>query len=243
MNAVAGCFDQDAFNQFILANGVIGFFDQPVTLKSGRVSNWYCNWRVVAQDAFLLDQLSDFLISFVADLRRAGKLAAAPDCIYGVPEGASKLGILAQYKMAKASPNFAAGSHVLAMGRSHPKPHGAAQDKFFIGVPRGKVLVVEDTTTTGGSLLTTLDRLIETGIEVIAAVGLTHRMERRDDGRTVAQAVAEKKSCGEPIPYFQMSSALQLLPEAARGLKPPADLMQRIVAEFSAIGEAPLQLR
>ena len=50
-------FDQHMFDEFVLNNGVIGFFEKPITLKSGRKSNWYVNWRNVAGDAFYLLKL------------------------------------------------------------------------------------------------------------------------------------------------------------------------------------------
>jgi orotate phosphoribosyltransferase len=100
------------------------------------------------------------------------------DTFYGVPEGATKLGIITQYKYAKQSPSFSKGSHVLAMGRAKPKDHGAPKDKFFVGAPTGKVVVIEDVTTTGGSLITTLDGLKEAGINVVGVISLTNRMEK-----------------------------------------------------------------
>jgi hypothetical protein len=30
-------FDQEGFNNFVLDNGVVGFFEDPITLKSGRM--------------------------------------------------------------------------------------------------------------------------------------------------------------------------------------------------------------
>jgi orotate phosphoribosyltransferase-like protein len=37
----------------------------------------------------------------------------------------------------------------------------APKDKFFVGVPKGKTIVIEDVTTTGGSLIETLNGLKE----------------------------------------------------------------------------------
>ena len=146
-------FNQQKFNQFILENNVIGFFEEPITLKSGRLSFWYVNWRNVAQDVFLLDKLTDLVINFVEDLN------LKPDCFYGVPEGATKLGILTQYKWAKKSSNFGLASHILPMGRGKPKDHGDLKDRFFVGMPRGETVILEDVTTTGSSLLETIEKL------------------------------------------------------------------------------------
>ena len=155
--------------------------------------------------------------------------------MYGVPEGATKLGILAQYFWAKSRPNFGPGSHPMPMGRGKPKEHGDPRDKFFVGVPRGDTLVLEDVTTTGGSLLTTIDALIESGIPIIGTIGLTNRMELRDDGKTVKQAIAEKKNNGNPIPYFHMSNAKELLPLALQQQKPTDAIHKGVMEEFEKL--------
>src|SRR3989344_4939326 len=140
-------FNQEQFDQFALTNGVIGFCETPIILKSGRSSPWYVNWRKVADDAYLLDQLAGYVLNFTQHHN------LSPDCFYGVPEGATKLAVLTQYKWALQSPQFAPGSHSLSMGRAKPKDHGEARDKYFVGSPSGKVIIVEDVTTTGGSLI------------------------------------------------------------------------------------------
>ena len=236
-----GQFSQKVFNRFIIEQWVIGFFEKPITLKSGRQSYWYVNWRTVAEDVFLLDRLSEFVLAFTRDLVQNGTLPKEPECLYGVPEGATKLALLCQFKWAKQSHSFGPGSHVLAMGRGKPKEHGVPKDKYFVGSPRGRTVVLEDTTTTGGSLLTCIDSLLEADIPVVAAFGLTNRMERRDDGRTVARAIAEKRSISGSIPYFHLSNALELLPEAAQILKPPAQVLREIEKEFAEFGEGGLQ--
>jgi orotate phosphoribosyltransferase len=52
-------------------------------------------------------------------------------------------------KLAKESSLWAPSQHVIPMGRAKPKLHGSLEDKYFIGKPSGKVLVIEDTITTG----------------------------------------------------------------------------------------------
>jgi len=224
-------FNQQKFNQFILENNVIGFFEEPITLKSGRLSFWYVNWRNVAQDVFLLDKLTDLVINFVEDLN------LKPDCFYGVPEGATKLGILTQYKWAKKSSNFGLASHILPMGRGKPKDHGDLKDRFFVGMPRGETVILEDVTTTGSSLLETIEKLKITGVKIIAAISLTNRMEKRDDGKSVKEAVEEKG-----IPYFQMSNVLELLPMTHQKLKPKMEIAQKVEEEFQKYGVEKLKL-
>ena len=224
-------FNQQEFNQFILENNVIGFFKEPITLKSGRLSHWYVNWRNAAEDPFLLDQLIDYVIAFVEDL------GFKPDCFYGVPEGATKLGIITQYKWAKKSPNYGLRSHILAMGRGKPKAYGEPKDRFFIGQPKGKVVILEDLTTTGSSLLETIDNLTQVKAQIIAAIGLTNRMELRDDGKSVKEVVEEKG-----VPYFQMSNASELLPMIYEKLKPGEEIARKVEEYFQKYGIEQLKL-
>jgi orotate phosphoribosyltransferase len=224
-------FDESKFIEFIIENQVVGFFERPVTLKSGRESNWYVNWRTVSGDVFLIDRLADFLIDFTEDC------GLRPDAYYGVPEGASKLGVIATYKSAKARPDFGKGSSALPMGRGKPKQHGAAQDRYFMTAPRGSIVVVEDVTTTGGSLLSTLDQLMDLDVEILAAIGLTNRMELRDDGKSVEEAV-EKRG----VRYLTLSRATDFLPEAYKKLAPGEEIGRAIEAEFAEYGVEPLGL-
>ena len=157
-------WQKEKFYEFIIENNVIGFFKEPLKLKSGRLSYWYVNWRNVAKDVYLIDKLSDFLISFVKELD------LNPDCFYGVPEGATKLGIITQYKWAKGQLNYKMGAYSLSMGRAKPKDHGDPKDKYFLGNPRGKVIIIEDVTTTGGSLFETIKFLSEIGIKIMGGV-------------------------------------------------------------------------
>lgn len=228
-------FNQAAFDSFILENKVIGFFEKPITLKSGRQSYWYVNWRTVSEDAFLLDTLSDFVISFLQGLLAEGKVKRAPETLYGVPEGATKVALLAQLKWARLSGHFKPGSHVLAMGRGKPKEHGVPKDKYFLGVPRGQTVVVEDVTTTGGSLLTCIDSLRTSDVECTVALGLTNRMELRDDKKSVAQAL---QALSPSVSYFHMSNAVELLPQAAKIQKPSAKILAEVEREFAEVGVA-----
>lgn len=227
-----GLFDKKKFLNFILDNRVVGFFDKPITLKSGRKSHWYVNWRPVVSDVFLTDQLSDFLIAFAAGLN------IDHNGFFGVPEGATKLAVISTYKWAQKQSGYKVGSHVLAMGRGKPKEHGAARDKYFVGEPKGKVIVVEDVTTTGGSLIETIDHIKEAGASVVAAIGLTNRMELDNNKKSVADTVA-----GESVKYYAMSEAADILPEAARRFKPSANVIDAIENEFREFGLKPLMLK
>ncbi|MFH1873689.1 MAG: hypothetical protein ABH859_00685 [Pseudomonadota bacterium] len=225
-------FNQEDFNKFVLENKVIGLFDKPVILKSGRKSHWYANWRTVTSDTFLTDQLSDFLLNFVADLDL--KFAG----FFGVPEGATKVALISNFKWARTQPGYAKHSHWLAMGRGKPKEHGAAQDKYFLGLPKGQVIVVEDVTTTGGSLIKTINQLKEIGVQVVAAIGIFNRLEVDDQKISVAKLVKEAGA-----DYYAMSEAASLLPKLCTRAKPSLEIIDAIEKEFIDFGVEPLKLR
>ncbi len=195
-------WDKDAFYDFIKIQNVIGFFEKPIKLKSGRLSYWYVNWRNIASDVFLSDVLTDYIISFVKDLE------LNPKCFFGVPEGATKLGIITQFKWAKMQKNFGSESYTLSMGRGKQKSHGEPKDRFFLGIPDGDTIILEDVTTTGGSLIDTIEKLRELKVKVIAAIGLTSRNELRDDGKSVEEKILEQN-----VQYYTMSNAFDLLPQ------------------------------
>lgn len=222
-------FDQQKFNAFILDQKIVGFFPQPIKLVSGRMSSWYVNWRNIAADVHAIDQLSDFLLAFVADQK------IAFDCFLGTPDGATKLAVLAQFKWAKSQPDYGHKKYLLPMARKTAKDHGEPKDRFFVGAPEGKVIVIEDVTTTGGSLLKTVQSLLDMKIEVVCALALTNRNEVMDDGRHVSTVLAENG-----VQYLAMSSGLELLPLAYKRQQPGEQTKESIMQEFSEFGTAPI---
>ncbi len=213
-------WEKEHFYEFIIENKIIGFFEKPLKLKSGRMSYFYVNWRNIAEDVYLIDLLTDFIISFVKNLN------LNPDCFYGVPEGATKLGVIAQYKWAKTRINYAQGIYSLSMGRAKPKEHGDPKDKYFLGVPDGNVIILEDAITTGGSLIETLNKLLGLNINIIGAIGLTNRNELRDDGKSVEKYIKEMG-----VPFYSMSNALDLLPIAYLKFQ-PGELVAKHVEDY-----------
>ena len=191
-------FNQEAFNKFVISHNVVGFFDTPITLKSGKQSHMYINWRHVSNDVALLESCALFVIEFCL----MHKLN--PDCFFGVAEGATKLGILTQYLWAKQH-NAKVGSHKLCMGRAKPKQHGSPEDKYFVGEPNGKIVVLEDVTTTGQSMIEAVKFLKSLNKHDITCVGLTNR-ETSDHSPTVKQQLQELN-----IDYYCLSTSKEIL--------------------------------
>jgi orotate phosphoribosyltransferase len=229
-------FDQDEFNTFVLESGIVGFKDDPITLKSGRESHWYVNWRQVAGDAKKLLTLADFIVGYVRDKEVGG------DFFYGVPDGATSIGFAAQLAYAKEDLNDG-GLYPMVLKRSKPKGHGDPVDRDFVGKPAGKVIVIEDVTTTGGSLIDTLEywQSVET-VDVSAAIGLTNRQDAFPEGSRVEDLVAKMG-----IPYHALSTGPELLPlahniafdeayEKKGDLQKLYNVAAHVQQEFAAVG-------
>ncbi len=223
-------FSAGEFNEFVIDENIIGVRDQDLTLKSGRKSPHYVNWRTLANDVYLLDLLTDYVLQFVA-----GK-GLECDCFYGVPEGATKLGVLTQFKWARRRTDYSAGTYSLPMGRAKAKEHGDAADRYFVGAPQGRTILLEDTTTTGGCMLNAAKSLQDLNVDIVAAIGLTNRNEKRDDGLSVSEASQQMG-----FPYYAMSDALDLLPAMKqRGMIGP-DRFGDLEKYYQQYGERPLQ--
>ena len=89
------------------------------------------------------------------------------------------------------------------------------------------------------SLLETLDKLVEAGIEVVAALALTDRMEKRDDGLSVRETIHKKY--GGKIAYHSMSAADKLLPIALERSNPSDEVKSSLIEEFEKYGVNPLK--
>lgn len=253
-------FDQKEFNSFVLENKIVGIKGEKFKLKSERESNWYANWRL--NDAYSIGILGSYVKEFTKDNIGGHDRV---DCFYGVPEGATRLGIVTQCKWAEESPNYARGSHVLPMGRGKPKEHGDPKDKYFVGAPRGKTVVLEDVTTTGGSTLKTIANLKEMEkLEIVGVVGLFHRQEKTPipgkDSEKVVNEYREtfRKATGKEyknwmsveqalfeagVPYYSMTNASEMLPLVVRNLNPPEDVVRNIENELEEYGTVKINLR
>lgn len=213
--------EKENFYKFIVNNNIIGLFKEPIKLKSGRLSFWYINWRNIASDVFLLDQLTDYIFLYI------NYLGLNPKCFYGVPEGATKIGIITQYKWAKNQENYKSGAYILSMGRGKQKDHGDPKDRFFLGVPDGETVIIEDVTTTGDSLVNAIKKLRDLKVNIIAAIGLTNRNELRDDRKSVKEIILEND-----VQYYAMSNAFDLLPK----LEMTKEIADHIEAYFKKYG-------
>ncbi len=219
--------DNDEFVQFALDNGVVSFGTR--RLSSGRLSNFYFNWRNVSNDVRMIDKLSNFVIKYVIEFSRIGYWER-PDEFIGVAEGATKLGVVTQFKWGLNG----GGRTGLSMIRGKKKEHGDVSDRDFVGQPSGNVVLLEDITTTGKSLADAVSIVKKLpGVSKVYALGLTDR----------SGGEASKLLYRSGIPYSSISTDYDLLQEAYDRLQPGDDIAVAVNEEYTSRGlPAPIKL-
>ncbi|MGB2756290.1 MAG: orotate phosphoribosyltransferase [Acidimicrobiia bacterium] len=144
------------------------------TLASGKTSNWYVDGRQVTFRGDCVDIVGD---SVLEALGEAG--VGAFDSVGGLAIGADPVTVA----VARS-----AGVRGFAV-RKEAKGHGVGGRIAGPLRASDRVLVVEDTVTTGGSLLEAIDAIVEFGATIVAATTLldrggTLRGDLRDRGIT-----------------------------------------------------------
>jgi orotate phosphoribosyltransferase len=153
------------------------FQQREVTLASGQKSNFYIDCRKVSLDAegaCLIGELFHMIVDEVAPNAVA---------VGGPTLGADPLATatsIASYHAGRPRAAF--------IVRKEPKGHGTNEWVETPGLPTGApVVVLEDTITTGGSMLRAIERAKIAGLDVIHALGIVDRLE---GGREAITAVA-----------------------------------------------------
>lgn len=133
-----------------------------VTLASGKEADYYVDMRRVTLDGEASPVVGRVMNELVADLEF--------DAVGGLTLGADPVATAMLHARA------AAGGRLDAfVVRKESKAHGLQRRIEGTEVAGRKVLVVEDTSTTGGSALTAVDAVREAGAEVVAVAVIVDR--------------------------------------------------------------------
>jgi orotate phosphoribosyltransferase len=224
-------FDKQAYERFLFDTGCVGFFDPPITLKSGRPGHWYVNMR----DALQTEETKYTLARFVYDFVMQEGLK--PDHFLGVPDGANPLA-QACNSFIDYKPRSEIPASVLRAGK---KAHGDPQNRYSVGPLKSGShgVLIEDVTTTGGSSMEQILRLQELGILIDRVVSCVSRYERRDRGRTVPDVLERDYH----IKYSALTDARSLLPQAISLFNPSENLARDIEAYYEKYGITPIILQ
>jgi orotate phosphoribosyltransferase len=143
------------------------------TLSSGRTSNWYLDGRQVTFRGDCIEIVGDAIVEAIGDTEF--------DAVGGLAVGAVPVAVAVGLITGKRS--FAV--------RKEAKGHGVGGRIAGPLDPGDRVLVVEDTATTGASLLAAVDAISEFGCAVAGASLLLDR------GGELGAALADRG-----VPYF-----------------------------------------
>lgn len=171
----------DARQRLVEAFQEYGIREGEFQLSSGGTSTWYLDGRQVT----FRGELQPVIGQAVVDtLEREG--VGEFDAVGGMTLGADPVAIAVATAM---------GIRAFSV-RKEPKGHGVGGR--FAGPVTGddRVLVVEDTVTTGSAFLTAIDAINELGCEIVAACCLLDR------GGVVADKLAARR-----IPFFPVLGA------------------------------------
>jgi orotate phosphoribosyltransferase len=147
------------------------------TLRSGARSHWYVDARATTFTGEGAALAADAVLAV---------LRPEVTAVGGPTQGADPIAV------ATALVGSARGRQLKAFSvRAAAKDHGTGGRLVGPVGPTDRVAVVEDTTTTGGSLLETVDVLADAGIGVVQAIVLVDR-----SGGAVADACAARR-----LPY------------------------------------------
>jgi len=210
-------FKKEQFIKFFINNGGISFFDKNAKAKySGKPSTIYFNWRTIVEDVYNLEKCANYVISYI----KAKKLN--PDCFLGVPEGASKLAVIMQYKWARTSGKYKKGSHIMALARGNSKKHGMPKDRDFLGIPKRKVFLIEDIASRGGAIIDIIKKLKKVNITPYAVIVLSDRTNKETKTKLL-KFLSTKK-----IRYYAITNQKEVVEKAVEILKPPKEIINKL---------------
>ncbi len=133
-----------------------------VTLASGREADYYIDLRRVTLDGVAAPLVGEVMSELVSDLDF--------DAVGGLTLGADPVAVAMLHHAA------ADGGRLDAfVVRKEAKAHGLQRRIEGTEVAGRRVLVVEDTSTTGGSVLTAVEAVREAGAEVVAVAVIVDR--------------------------------------------------------------------
>ncbi|MFH1364681.1 MAG: hypothetical protein ABIH52_03405 [Candidatus Aenigmatarchaeota archaeon] len=240
-------FDQESYHDFVLkyrspdGKDVVGFFPDKRTLVSGRESFWYWNGRILLDYKEPMDTLAHHILNY------CDEHGITPDYFVNVPEGVNKL---TDYL------NAMIGGKQVQM-RAKPKTHGDPRDANFLGpvIQGDRVVLLEDVTTTGGSLIGVLEKLYESELNILGTLCECNRMELAARGRGaeredfdigVNEYVTSIRDKGTQ--HHALTDATKILPVAFKLWTPPegvrkADIAQGLYEEYQDHGIVDIDLR
>jgi len=135
---------------------------EKVILSSGKEANYYVDLRRVTLDAVAAPLVGEVMLALTSELQY--------DAVGGLTLGADPVATAMMHAAA------AKGKHIDSfVVRKSEKQHGLQRRIEGPDVAGRRVLAVEDTSTTGGSVLSAVEALREAGAEVVGVAVIVER--------------------------------------------------------------------
>lgn len=138
-----------------------------VTLASGREADYYVDLRRVTLSAQAAPLVGEVMLDLIGGLAGEGP---GPDAVGGLTMGADPVAAAVLHAAARSGRTLDA-----FVVRKSTKDHGLQRRIEGPSVAGRRVVAVEDTSTTGGSVLVAVDALREAGAEVLGVAVLVDR--------------------------------------------------------------------
>ncbi len=212
-------FSKSTFHTFLLEQEIICFIDPPIVLKSGKQSYWYANFRKISQNYKKLEKFAQIIADFLLEIA-----LPSVDGVLGVPEGASLLGFEVQKQLVKKGKFL----DKIFYFRTQVKQHGNPSDKYWVnGNQPQKLILLEDVSTTGGSLIRFAQKLHKIQIATPLVLGLLDREQLNTKGEELSKVLKNIKLAS----YF-LTKAQNILPLALAKTQNPSFFQQKIREEY-----------
>lgn len=227
-------FDQEAYNNFCIKMGAVGFFPEGKRLASGIISAWYFNGRRLADYVRDEEKTATFFLDYLDEI------GIKPDYFIGVPDGATKVTMTLNKRLGMDTKDMQV--------RKDVKEYGDKADKYFIGpAEKGDIAVlIEDATTTGTSLITHLNKCREHGLIIPATMCECNRLEKARDknGKELDYGVedAVRIITGGKTSHHSLTTAKDILPLAYEILDPGKEIAKAIEKEYKEHGIVDIKL-
>ena len=146
--------------EFIKADAV---FHGDFVLTSGKAATYYVDLRKVSLDHRVAPLIGQVMLELIADIPRVSAVG-------GMTMGADPIAAAVLHQAAAAGLGYDA-----FVVRKQPKDHGRGRQVEGPDVAGKRVVVLEDTSTTGGSPLSAIEALEKVGAEIAAVAVVVDR--------------------------------------------------------------------
>ncbi|PPG04553.1 MULTISPECIES: orotate phosphoribosyltransferase [unclassified Rathayibacter] len=153
----------DARQQLIEYIGSDAVFHGDFTLTSGKKASYYVDLRRVSLDHRVAPLIGEVMLDLIAPIERV-------DAVGGLTMGADPIAAAILHQ--GAARGLAYDAFVV---RKEPKDHGRGRQVEGPDLEGKRVVVVEDTSTTGGSPLKAIEALLKVGAEIAGVAVVVDR--------------------------------------------------------------------